>query len=48
MDWGTYEKKIKNMKSVDKPVFDGGIYAEKLNKTIREFLRTNRKNTLVR
>lgn len=48
MDWGTYEKKIKNMKSIDNPVFDGGIYAEKLNKTIREFLRTNRKNTLVR
>lgn len=48
MDWGTYEKKIKNMKSIDNPVFDGRIYAEKLNKTIREFLRTNRKNTLVR
>ena len=43
MDWGTYDKKIKNMKSIDDPVFNGGIYAEKLNKTIREFLRVNRK-----
>lgn len=43
MDWGTYDKKIKNMKSIDNPVFNGGIYAEKLNKTIREFLRVNRK-----
>ena len=39
MDWGTYEETIRNMKSIEDPIFEGGIYAEKLNKTIREFLR---------
>lgn len=39
MDRGTYKEAIRNMGSIDDPVFDGGIYAEKLNKAIREFLR---------
>lgn len=40
MDWGeTYKKTIKNMKTIDDPIFKGGIYAEKLNKTITDFLR---------
>lgn len=39
MDWGTYKEAIRNMKSVDDPIFNGGIYAEKLNKIIKEFLR---------
>ena len=39
MDWGIYKEAIRNMKSVDDPIFNGGIYAEKLNKIIKEFLR---------